>query len=289
MKRLLKVWKNEPLFSAFLLVIVIALIGAGTAFAADTVAKSSLIGEEAAKKFAWLDAGVKEKHINRSSVELQKNGFRYIYDVTFTTDEASYAYKVRSSDGTILDRQKEVTAQLTEPEKKPKKLQTQKIYISVDKAKKKALKQAGIAEDEVTFSKAKLEKDDGVALYDVEFYTADFEYEYEIEAYSGRILESSVEAAENAAVPARTDSTGQSSAAPAQQVTEAPVQTVPQKSTDQTQDGQQIQKNANAGNQNTVLDDDDSDDRDDDDDDNDGDDDRDDDDDDDNDSDDDDD
>lgn len=267
MKRLLKVWKNEPLFSAFLLVIVIALIGAGTAFAADTVAKSSLIGEEAAQKFAWLDAGVKEKHINRSSVKLQKNGFRYIYDVTFATDGASYAYEVRSSDGTILDHKKDVTAQPTEPEKKPEKVKAQKVYISVDKAKKTALKQAGLAEDEVTFSKAKLEKDDGMVLYDVEFYTADFEYEYEIEAYSGRILESSVEAAENAAVPTRTDSTGQNSAAPAQQVTETLTQTFPQKTTAPAQDGQQIQKNANAGNQNTVLDDDDSDDWDDDDDD----------------------
>lgn len=62
-------------------------------------------------------------------------------------------------------------------------------YIGVDKAKSIALSNAGLSASSVTFTKAKLDRDDGVAVYDVEFYTSDMEYEYEINATTGEIRE----------------------------------------------------------------------------------------------------
>ncbi|MBO6133803.1 MAG: PepSY domain-containing protein, partial [Lachnospiraceae bacterium] len=55
-------------------------------------------------------------------------------------------------------------------------------YISVDQAKAIALQKAGLKEKDVTFSKAKLENDDGKKEYDIEFYRGGYEYEYEIDA-----------------------------------------------------------------------------------------------------------
>ncbi len=75
----------------------------------------------------------------------------------------------------------------------PKKKKPAKNYISVDKAKEAALKHAGLAATAVTFTKAKLDKDDGKVKYEVEFYSGQKEYEYEIDAHTGKVLESSVD------------------------------------------------------------------------------------------------
>jgi len=60
-------------------------------------------------------------------------------------------------------------------------------YIGVDKAKSIALSDAGVKSSEATFTKAKLDKDDGVAVYEIEFFSGNVEYEYEINATSGNI------------------------------------------------------------------------------------------------------
>lgn len=59
--------------------------------------------------------------------------------------------------------------------------------ISEEDAKAIALEHAGLSEDETTFLKAKLEMDDGVQEYEIEFYTVDKEYDYNIDAASGEI------------------------------------------------------------------------------------------------------
>ena len=60
-------------------------------------------------------------------------------------------------------------------------------YIGVDKAKSIALKDAGVSSSSAFFTKAKLDREDGMMVYEVEFYSGDTEYEYEINATSGRI------------------------------------------------------------------------------------------------------
>ena len=87
------------------------------------------------------------------------------------------------------------------PSKKPDKTESNtntssdtKRYISVDKAKTIALKQAGLTPAMVTFGKAVLKKDDGKIIYEIEFITSSHEYEYEIDAYSGAILSQDVDA-----------------------------------------------------------------------------------------------
>lgn len=62
--------------------------------------------------------------------------------------------------------------------------------LTVEEAKAKALEDAKLTASQVTFTKAKLERDDGREIYDIEFYTADYkEYDYEIDARTGAVLE----------------------------------------------------------------------------------------------------
>lgn len=71
------------------------------------------------------------------------------------------------------------------PEEEPS---ADKNLISEDEAKKIALKDAGLTEDQTSGIRIKLDKDDGVRQYEVEFYADDKEYDYEIDAVSGDIL-----------------------------------------------------------------------------------------------------
>ena len=61
--------------------------------------------------------------------------------------------------------------------------------IGIDKAKQIAVSHAGIALSEAAFQKAKLEKDNGRTEYEIEFYHEGIEYDYTVDAASGKILE----------------------------------------------------------------------------------------------------
>lgn len=59
--------------------------------------------------------------------------------------------------------------------------------ITLSRAKEIALEKAGLKADEVTFTKAKLDTDDGVREYDIEFYKDGVEYSAEINAADGTV------------------------------------------------------------------------------------------------------
>ncbi len=60
--------------------------------------------------------------------------------------------------------------------------------IGLEKAKKIALEDAGLKERKVIFVTAKADFDDGRKEYEVEFYCDGTEYDYEIDAATGKIL-----------------------------------------------------------------------------------------------------
>lgn len=65
--------------------------------------------------------------------------------------------------------------------------------IGVAAAKEIALSDAGLSAGSVTFRKEKQDWDDGIVVYDIEFYTSEMEYEYEIHGTTGAILDRSAE------------------------------------------------------------------------------------------------
>lgn len=60
--------------------------------------------------------------------------------------------------------------------------------LSADDAKSIALEHAGVTQDALIAVKITEDRDDGMELYDVDFYTADRDYEYEIAKTSGQIM-----------------------------------------------------------------------------------------------------
>lgn len=66
-------------------------------------------------------------------------------------------------------------------------------YISDDRVKEIALQDAGVKAGDAVFKKVKLDWDDGRPEYEVEFYAGSMEYEYEIDARTGKITSREIE------------------------------------------------------------------------------------------------
>lgn len=60
--------------------------------------------------------------------------------------------------------------------------------MTADRAKEIALTHAELEEANVTFVTAKLDTDDGRQVYEIEFYSGNIEYDYDIDASTGDIL-----------------------------------------------------------------------------------------------------
>ncbi|AXQ79084.1 hypothetical protein DDV21_008285 [Streptococcus chenjunshii] len=60
--------------------------------------------------------------------------------------------------------------------------------LSEQQAQAIALKHAGLTASDVTFSSTKKDRDNFKATYEIEFYTADSEYDYTIDATDGSVL-----------------------------------------------------------------------------------------------------
>ena len=155
---------------------------------ASVFAAGNIISREAAANAAFTRAGVSKNQTTAIEIEYDANDDDYgqVYEIEFKANGYKYSYDIDANDGTVL-----------KVEKKKLKIKTKTAnssqYIGTASAKSIALNHAGLSNYNVTFTKTKLTTEDGIKVYDVEFRTADTEYEYEINAKTGRIIEFSSE------------------------------------------------------------------------------------------------
>ena len=153
---------------------------------------------EQAKAIALENAGVSEDEVVFSRAKQKKDDGRAVFAIEFFVEEqAEYEYKIDLATGTILELSYErwnAESARAFAKLKPASQTTAAAEpdgtIGVEKAKTVALEKVGLSEDEVVFSKAKLDRDDGRLEYDIEFYVVgEREYEFEIDAHTGEILD----------------------------------------------------------------------------------------------------
>lgn len=77
--------------------------------------------------------------------------------------------------------------------------------ISEEEAKNIAFKDAGVTESEVKNSTIGLDTDDGVKVYELEFYTVDKKFDYQIDAVTGDILDKDFEMEKSSTIPNGSD------------------------------------------------------------------------------------
>ena len=167
---------KKTIWITWVLMIIFAF-GAVNAFAA-----ADDIGRDQAKETALKASGLEEKDLDWVAVnEDREDGVR-VYEVEFNTEGVDYDYTIDAQSGEIL--QWEMERRNTE----------EGAPVELEQAKAIALENAGVSEDEVVFSRAKQKKDDGRAVFAIEFFVEEqAEYEYKIDLATGTILELSYE------------------------------------------------------------------------------------------------
>ena len=213
----------KSLFSTPKKVIILVICAVVVIAAASVIAvKSTLITKAEAKTVALRDAGLSEAEASALRTRLEFDDGRFQYEVDFYSDGTEYEYFIQAKDGDIIARDidsernsnndirdlpQDTGNQFASDGNSPMKPQgsagnqpdkegdstVQPQEVSLDGAKAAALKDAGLSESDVVFKKVELDHDHGTQVYDIEFYTSDIEYEYEIDASSGTVLEKNIE------------------------------------------------------------------------------------------------
>ena len=173
----------------------------------NTFAANNYIGVEKAKSIALKDAGVSGATFVKAKLDTE-DGVK-VYDVEFYKANVEYDYEIDAITGKILEKdrdienytipkkkattKKQTTTKAKSKSKAKAKTSTKKVAkdIGVEKAKSIALKDAGVSG--VKFTKAKVDYENGVKVYDIEFRKGNKEYDYEIEAATGKIRERNVD------------------------------------------------------------------------------------------------
>ena len=188
----------------------IELIGAGGSKTGITAA----ITQKDARKIVFEDAGLTEAEVTISAEKLDTENGVAVYEVDFVKGNVKYEYDINATTGAVYSKSSESTAlPSTEAAAQPSEAETaaanatvapkaenrsNNSYIGLERAKAIALSDAGLSAASVTFTEAKPDFDDGVPNYDLDFYTATHEYDYEINALTSAIMDKSVEVNEHA-------------------------------------------------------------------------------------------
>lgn len=198
---------GTPKKTAVSVICMIAVIAAVSIVAV----KSSLISKAEAEAAALKDAGLGEAEASALRTRLEFDDGRFQYEVDFYNNGTEYEYLIQAKDGDIIARDIEGgkdSGQLPEAAGNQPAAGAQSQQKSPDEAKAAALKDAGLSETDVTFKKTELDHSHGMQVYEIEFYTSDTEYDYEISASDGTVLEKSVEQFQIQVAPAGNTADG---------------------------------------------------------------------------------
>lgn len=139
------------------------------------------IGGESAKNIALGFANLLEKDVTFLRTQLNFDDGRWVYDVEFYSGNKEYDFEIDAQNGKVLDYDYDV-----ENWSRPTTTTTD---IGLEKAKEIALSHAGLKANQVKFVKTDTDYDNGRKYYEVEFYKGNQEYDYEIDAATGKITD----------------------------------------------------------------------------------------------------
>ncbi|MBQ6357883.1 MAG: PepSY domain-containing protein [Clostridia bacterium] len=173
------------------------------------------IGKSKALEIALSHAVVSSDEAKWQQVKQDRENGQLVYEVEFTANGLEYDYDIDVYTGEILKADSEWDDDTPQAEKKasastkkPKIEKEAPAPTNQSKAEKKAsasteapnsigksraleiaLSHAGVSSDEAKRQRAELDREDGQPVYEVEFVTDGWEYEYVIHAATGVILQ----------------------------------------------------------------------------------------------------
>ena len=157
------------------------------------------IGKDVALEAALQDAGVTKEEATRLKTSKDRDDGRMIYEIQFDANGTEYDYEIAAEDGTILTADTESVASNTAAQNgqqnNTQNNQSQSaganVAVSQEQAMQTALERVpGATESDI---RMELDNDDGQYKYEGDIIYDQREYEFEIDANTGIILEWSEE------------------------------------------------------------------------------------------------
>ncbi len=160
---------------------------------------SDYIGEQRAKEIALNNAGVSSSSATGLKIELDRENGIVVYDVSFDSNGYEYDYEINAVSGAIVRSDKErdddyrantaAGGASSQTQGSAQSASSSAVnYIGEQRAKEIAYDHAGVSASSVRASSAKLDRENGTVVYEVEFKSGSYEYDYDINATSGAVV-----------------------------------------------------------------------------------------------------
>lgn len=144
-------------------------------------ADNTLISYDEAKRLAYEHAGVNAEQVIIDDLGLDSDDGVPIYELEFHVGPDEYDYEIHGLTGEVLDFEQDIESGGAGVDSSE--------MISLDAAKQIAFDHAGVDGTQARFDDQEWEEDDGIPYYSLEFEIGEDEYEYEIHAVTGEILD----------------------------------------------------------------------------------------------------
>ena len=152
----------------------------------------SKITADQAKSAALADAGADVSSVQYTRAELCREDGAWIYEVEFCTSTHEYEYEIDAHTGAVCGKSVEVCsneAHHSGGHHADPHHTASGTLIGANQARSACLGHAGCTADQVSFTKVELDSEDGLTVYEIEFYKDGVKYEYAIDAVTGDVLE----------------------------------------------------------------------------------------------------
>lgn len=191
--------RKLPVILAILLVFLLAGC-APSALSGNLTGNTAphILSKEEAKEIVFTHANVKAADVTDVDIELDEENGSIYYDLEFDHENKEYDYRVDALSGNILYDKAEPKEAAPQPadtkpaeqapaETKPASTTTKK-KIGVTKAKNAAFKHANVKASDAWDVEVDLDTENGKLVYEVSFDAGGYDYDYDIDAYTGKVL-----------------------------------------------------------------------------------------------------
>ena len=145
------------------------------------------IGQDAALQAACNHAGIATSDVQGLSTEFGWSPKGMVYELDFCSGGTEYEYKINATDGSVVKYEQEPCDHTWHTSSGNTGSGSNTTFIGESAATTAALTHAKVDQSAAQSLTVKLDEDDGVAYYEIEFCSAGVEYDYEINATTGAV------------------------------------------------------------------------------------------------------
>ena len=169
----MKKWKVSSIIITVLLVLVIIGVLIYAFVFRETVTETE------AKNIAMEYANVVEDNITVLSIK--KDHEDREYEIKFYDDLYEYEMEINYHTGEVVNFEKDIRENVNIQD-------NQTVSMTEEEAKAIALQRVGKSSDEVTFTRVRMDRENGITVYEVDFYDTEKEYEISIDIDTKEII-----------------------------------------------------------------------------------------------------